>query len=136
MMPFSISTSSSQRLAPSFSYNARWRGSSTRILDSSPPAHYPSRTWMLDSSEGVCAGQAWFEYPAATFVLLSRYIPHGDASRGDLLRGQDRLCLVPRVPIRPLVVPGRQVGSDSLSWPQWADFEANLPANSSVEAQL
>jgi hypothetical protein len=30
---------------------------------------------MLDSPERVCAGQAWFEYPA-TFVLFSKATPH------------------------------------------------------------
>jgi hypothetical protein len=31
---------------------------------------------MLDSPERVCAGQAWFEYPA-TFVLFSNCITDG-----------------------------------------------------------
>jgi hypothetical protein len=31
---------------------------------------YQGETWMLDSPEGVCPGQAGFEYPA-TFVLFS-----------------------------------------------------------------
>src|SRR5215211_7321374 len=30
---------------------------------------YQGETWILDSPEGVCAGQAWSEYPA-TFVLF------------------------------------------------------------------
>jgi hypothetical protein len=35
---------------------------------------------MLDSPEGVCAGQAGFEYPA-TFVLFSNFLRcHGQAS--------------------------------------------------------
>jgi thiol-disulfide isomerase/thioredoxin len=34
-------------------------------------ATYQGETWVLDSPEGVCAGQAWFEYPA-TFVLFSK----------------------------------------------------------------
>jgi hypothetical protein len=35
-------------------------------------ASYQGETWVLESPEGVCAGQAWFEYPA-TFVLFSNW---------------------------------------------------------------
>jgi hypothetical protein len=45
----------------------------TLVLLSHPPTAivlYQGETWVLDSSEGVCAGQAQFEYPA-TFVLFS-----------------------------------------------------------------
>jgi hypothetical protein len=40
-----------------------WRNGSHR-------RSYQGETWMLDSPEDICAGQAWFEYPA-TFVLFS-----------------------------------------------------------------
>jgi hypothetical protein len=36
---------------------------------------------MLDSPERVCAGQAWFEYPA-TFVLFSNPVMRCHAVRG------------------------------------------------------
>jgi hypothetical protein len=34
-------------------------------------SYYQGETWVLDSPEGVCGGQARFEYPA-TFVLFSK----------------------------------------------------------------
>src|SRR5918996_1207394 len=36
---------------------------------------YQGETWMLDALDGVCAGQARFEYPA-TFVLFSMAVDH------------------------------------------------------------
>jgi hypothetical protein len=32
---------------------------------------YQGETWMLDSPEGVCAGQAPFEYPATSVFFSS-----------------------------------------------------------------
>jgi hypothetical protein len=36
---------------------------------------YQGETWMLDSLDGVCAGQARFEYPATSVLFSNTVIP-------------------------------------------------------------
>ena len=59
---------------------------------------------MLDSPERVCAGQAWFEYPA-TFVLLSK-------------------CSVRE----PELVGGRQGSGADVPERRWSQKPVNPPA--------
>jgi hypothetical protein len=54
------------REVPQESAAARWK------------SIYQGETWMLDSPEGVCAGQVLFEYPA-TSVLFSNFRIYGPA---------------------------------------------------------
>jgi hypothetical protein len=48
--------------------------SGMRLRPATQHISYQGETWMLDSPEDICAGQAWFEYPA-TFVLFSKLEP-------------------------------------------------------------
>jgi hypothetical protein len=106
---------------------------------SSTNYRYQGETWVLDSPDGVCAGQAWFEYPA-TFVLFSkRPVPVPSGANGvvetvgieptDLPVAGRMLCQLSYVPVVepvgleptlsclpgrcPSVRPGPQAGPES-----------------------
>jgi hypothetical protein len=49
---------------------------------------YQGETWTLDSSEGVCPGQAQFEYPATSVLLVGRPVRSSSPAQGRRSGGQ------------------------------------------------
>ena len=47
---------------------------------------------MLDSPESVCAGQAWFEYPALSFSLVSALLMFSYQGESWVLDSPERVC--------------------------------------------